>query len=209
MGAIAVIIIILSVLGAVMFIPLRVSLGLVLLNNRFSRKFEVRYGIIKIKTGKKRKKKDKKPKEDEPEDKGKTSALTLIKFLKDNAKNIKELVTALVKYSAKKLIRIEKISINALLGCDDAMETGLLYGATSAFLYNTLGMLDRCVATDKIRVEYKPVFGEAEIFIDLTCIIKTNLYKIIGFAAVGFVKAIPLIKKRGDLKNGKSDKRAC
>lgn len=206
MSVLAVIIIILAVFAVILLIPVRVNLFFVLENRGVFNDYELKYGLIRIKNRRKRKKKAKssdKPGYDET--KKDISALELLKFLKDNVKRIKDLVLSLVKYGTKKLIRIERISIKAELGSDDAMQTALLYGATSAFLYEALGILDKCVATDGIRVDYKPVFGNAEIFVELKCIIKTSLYKVICFAAIGFIKAIPLIKKRGDLKNGKSD----
>ena len=92
----------------------------------------------------------------------------------------------------EKAVRFEKFSISATLGTDDAMDTALIFGGTSAFLYNTIGFLERRVRLKNINIDFKPDFTEPKIFIEFESIIKTKIYNVIGLAFVAIKRGLPL-----------------
>ena len=85
------------------------------------------------------------------------------------------------------------------------MHTALIFGSVSAVLYNSLGLLDKAITVKNIKVDFKPDFNDTKIFIELESIIKTRIYNIAALGVIALVRALPLIRKRGDFYNGKSD----
>lgn len=208
MGALAVIIVIALIIALILVIPVRVNLRFYFENNEFKKRFEIYYGFIKIKTGGEKKTKkgkaSKNAKPDKPK-KNKRDTMSYIRFLRASSAELKKLIESLARYLTKHLIKIDSLEISARLGTDDAMQTALIYGVSSAFLYNTIGGLERCVRLRGLSVDYKPVFEGPDIFIDIKSIIKTRIYNLGVFAVIALLRALPLIRKRGDFKNGKSD----
>lgn len=206
------ILIILAVLVIVAFIPVRIKLYVRYENKEVQSRYKIQYGIITIKktsdkVSAKHTKKEK-CKKDEIQNEGKkrkTSVRAVIRFIKENAEQIKKLVFSVLDYASKRFMRIERLKLNAIIGTEDAMQTALAYGSSSAFLYNVLGVLDKTIRLDSTRVDYKPDFNEAQIFIDFECIIKIRIHSIFTLAAIFLKGAFPLYRKRGDLANGKSD----
>ena len=56
-----------------------------------------------------------------------------------------------------------------------------------------------------VSVNSAPDFTKPQIFIKIESIIKTTAYNIVAIAVLALFGAMPLLKKRGELKNGKSD----
>lgn len=211
MAALVVILIILSVIALIGFIPLRMRVYIKYENREMTKTYVIKYGFLKIIDSNKRKRKSKSKnkikdddnKSDKP--KNKKSPSDVIAFAKNNSEHIKRLVNDVVKYIAKKLVRVEKLRIDARIGTDDAMNTALIYGASSAFLYNTIGVMDKHTKILGIDIKYTPNFNEPEIFVEFESIIKTKLHNVFMLALIALLRVWPIIKKRGDLKNGKSD----
>ena len=204
MKAIIVIVAIIIVIAVILLVPVRVRIYAKFENSKFVTEYKIRYGFINIKTRKKKKSKKKRETErKEPEDK-KTSPLTLFRFIKDNIELLKRLIRDITQYTVKKLVRFEKFKIIAILGTDDAMDTALSYGSASAFLYNTVGFMERKIKMKGIEIDFRPDFAEPKIFIEIESIIRTKLYNVIGLACLGLRRAMPLIRKRGEINNGKS-----
>ena len=85
------------------------------------------------------------------------------------------------------------------------MNTALSYGSASAFLYNSLGALEKQVKIKHMDIDFQPDFTQEKIFIEFTSIIRTKIYNVFGLAVLALHRAWPIIKKRGDIYNGKSD----
>lgn len=202
------ILIILASLAIIAFIPIRFKAYVSYENKEFVSRYKIKYGFITIKktSDKADVKHEKKPKADKDKgEKKKTSVGNIVRFVKTNSEQIKRLVSDVCTYAAKRFMRIERLRLNAVLGTDDAMQTAVAYGASSAVLYNGLGVIDKKVKIDSISIDYKPNFTNAQIFIDFECIIKTRIHSIFRLAAIFLRRALPLYRKRGDLANGKSD----
>ncbi len=204
------VIIILAVIFAIaifLFVPVRVKAYLVYQNSAFKHGYQIKYGFITLKKKKDTKKKKPDKSQVRPEDntKQKPNPMQVIKFFISNKSDVKTLITKVINYTSKRAIRIEKLSIDAKIGTDDAMQTALIYGGFSAFLYSALAGLDRCIRTRGISVDSSPDFTNPQIFIKIESIIKTTSYNIFAIAVIAIFHALPLLKKRGELKNGKSD----
>ncbi len=208
MRALIVILIILAVIALLVHIPVRIRIYAKYENSKFTNDYEIKYGFLTVK---RRKEKAKKPKSekrtenDGAKKKDKPKPIAVIRFIKENIALIKRLITETVGYTTKKLIRFEKFSVKSYVGVDNAMYTALIYGNASAFLYNTVGLLERSVRMKNISIDFQPDFKEQKIFIEFESIIRTKIYNVFGLAWVALRHAMPLVKKRGDLNNGKSD----
>ena len=78
---------------------------------------------------------------------------------------------------------------------DDAAATGVVYGTTSALMYNLIGAIDKVIKIEGVEIDYKPDFNNELIFIELESIIRTNIYHILALAVIATVRAIPVIRK--------------
>lgn len=204
MRALIIIFIILAIILICVHIPVRIRIYAKYENSEFVNDYEIKYGFITVK---RRKKKDKSKSEEKPkpEKKTKSSPLETIKFIKQNIKEIKRLVTDVTGYATKKTIRFEKFHLYSRIGVSNAMHTALYYGTASAFLYNTIGAMERIIRMDNIEIDFQPDFTEPKIFIESESIIRTKIYNVSGLAWLILRRAIPILKKRGENKNGKSD----
>ena len=97
------------------------------------------------------------------------------------------------------------LSLKSHIGTDDAMNTALSYGSASAVLYNSLGALEKQVKIKHMDIDFQPDFTQEKIFIEFTSIIRTKIYNVFGLAVLALRRAWPIIKKRGEIYNGKSD----
>ena len=204
MRALCVILIIIAFIALLLHIPVRIKVYAKYENREFINDYIIKYGFITIKKRKTKEKKDVPRKEEKADKKEKTSPLNTIKFIKENIDEIKCLVTDVVGYTTKKLIRFESFLLDACVGTDDAMNTALIYGGASAFIYNAVGVLERNVKMNGIRINFQPDFTESKIFIEFQCIIKTRIHNVLGWAFLALRRALPILKKRGEMKNGKS-----
>lgn len=205
MTALVVILIIIAIFALLLHIPVRIKIYAKYENSRLVHDYRVKYGFITVKTRSGKKEKKKLDPKVENTKKDKPSPLAIIRFIKENIELVKRLIKDVAGYTTKKLVRIEKFKITAVLGTDDAMDTGLIYGGASAFLYNTVGFMERRIRMKNIMIDFKPEFTESKIFIEFESIIRTKIYNVIGLAWIALLRAMPLIKKRGEINNGKSD----
>ena len=204
MIALTVLSVIIAIFVLLLFIPVRISIYAKYENSKLVHDYKIKYGFITVKkrskkSTKKRLDKNPKPKPDKP------SPLAVIRFIKSNIELVKRLIKDVAGYMTKKLVRFEKFKATAVLGTDDAMDTALIYGGTSAFLYNTVGFMERKIRMENIMIDFKPDFTEPKIFIEFRSIIRTKIYNVIGLAWIALLRAMPLVKKRGEINNGKSD----
>lgn len=193
------------VLTAVWLVPVRLKLYLKYENDSVVSDFKIKYGFITVK--KKQKSKKAKSEKNKNESRKKTSSSETVKFVKNNAADIKKLVRDSAEYAVRKCFRIDEFTLRAIVGTDDAMDTALVYGGASAFLYNILGALERKIIFKSIDIDFKPDFENEKIFIEFESIIKTKIYSAAVLALIVLRRIVPILKKRGEIYNGKSDKR--
>ena len=204
MTAIIIILSIIAFIAVLINIPVRVKIYVKYDNSGFVNDYKIKYGFITIKK-KKQKSHNETETDSAPKKKTKNKPSNIIRFIKTNIKDIKRLITDVLKYTSKKLIRIEMLSLKSQIGTDDAMNTALSYGSASAFLYNSLGALEKQVKIKHMDIDFQPDFTQEKIFIEFTSIIRTKIYNVFGLAVLALRRAWPIIKKRGEIYNGKSD----
>ena len=204
MTAIIIILSIIAFIAVLINIPVRVKIYVKYNNSEFVNDYKIKYGFITIKK-KKQKSHNETETDSAPKKKTKNKPSNIIRFIKTNIKDIKRLISDVLKYTSKKLVRIEMLSLKSQIGTDDAMNTALSYGSASAFLYNSLGALEKQVKIKHMDIDFQPDFTQEKIFIEFTSIIRTKIYNVFGLAVLALHRAWPIIKKRGEIYNGKSD----
>ena len=204
MTAIIIILSIIAFIAVLINIPVRVKIYAKYDNREFVNDYKIIYGFITIKK-KKQKSHNETETDSAPKKKTKNKPSNIIRFIKTNIKDIKRLISDVLKYTSKKLIRIEMLSLKSQIGTDDAMNTALSYGSASAVLYNSLGVFEKQVKIKHMDIDFQPDFTQEKIFIEFTSIIRTKIYNVFGLAVLALRRAWPIIKKRGEIYNGKSD----
>ena len=204
MTAIIIILSIIAFIAVLINIPVRVKIYVKYDNSEFVNDYKIKYGFITIKK-KKQKSHNETETDSAPKKKTKNKPSNIIRFIKTNIKDIKRLISDVLKYTSKKLVRIEMLSLKSHIGTDDAMNTALSYGSASAVLYNSLGALEKQVKIKHMDIDFQPDFTQEKIFIEFTSIIRTKIYNVFGLAVLALSRAWPIIKKRGEIYNGKSD----
>lgn len=165
--------------------------------------FELFYGFIRIrlpepkekpeKDKKKEEKEDKPEKEEKP--KKKPDPNKLISLAWDNRDGIKRLIYAVLGYIFKHLIKINRLKIKLVIGVDDAMQTALIFGAASAFIFNVVGVMDKTMRLARHSTDLKPAFNDPHIFTEDEAVISTSIYHIIAVAVIALRYAVPLYMK--------------
>ncbi|MGN1116931.1 MAG: DUF2953 domain-containing protein [Candidatus Ornithomonoglobus sp.] len=214
MAALIVIAIIIAVLAVIFFIPIKCAAYLSYTNNTLDQSIDLKYGFIRIRLPEKKEKVSEAAEtaaedtEKEAEDKPNKVKLA-VSFVRGNIAEIKEAVYKILGYMFRRAVTINLLDIKLIFGTEDAMQTGLLYGAAAGFVYNVLGVMDKKMRLRKHREELKPDFKNPHIFAELEAIITTNLFNIAALAVIALHNGIPLYKKykslKGELNNGKSD----
>lgn len=122
-----------------------------------------------------------------------------IKTVTDNLPQIKKIISAILGYIFKHLIKIKEFAVHAEIGVDDAMNTALIYGALSGFVYNILGIMDEYMRLKKYDVDIKPDFNIPHIRAEVKAILSTNILHLIILTIIAAIYIVPLwlkIKKK-------------
>lgn len=202
------IIIIIAVLWVIMVTPVKFRIYGKYENNKFKVEHYLKYGFIKILDSNRKRKKPKTQKsaatKDKPQ-KEKPSPKSVIDFLWEMKAEVKKLIQSVLSYTTKRLIKITKLRIKGVVGLSDAHTTAIIYGISSGVLYNTIGTLDKSVRVTGIDIDYQPDFNEEQIFIEFESIINTKIFNILALARLVLLHGLPIIRKGGKLRNGKSN----
>ncbi|MCH5211978.1 MAG: DUF2953 domain-containing protein [Oscillospiraceae bacterium] len=177
-------------------------------HNEIEQDFSLKYGFIRIGGPKKDRQPDKKEtvqkdktdkkeknKEDKKENKKAVSPKDIIAFVRENISAIKETIYAVLGYMFKRMVKINKLRIKLVLGVDDAMETALIFGAASAFIFNVIGVMDRKMRLKKHITEIKPAFDDPHIFAETEIKLSTSIGRIIMLAIIALRHSVPLLIK--------------
>ncbi len=206
MTALIVISIIIAVLALILLIPIRFRVFLMYSDDGVVSDMALKYGFIRIPTQKKQKAETAEEKPKKP----KSSMMKVLpKFIIQNLENIKDVLSEILKHLLSKTVRVDKLYINSVLGFDDAMNTGIIYGAVSGVVYNIAGAMDRGMKLKKHDITIKPDFNVPHIIAEIELIISTNIFNAIVIAVVAVMRVWPLYRKlkkmTGEKNNGKSD----
>ncbi|MDD6763575.1 MAG: DUF2953 domain-containing protein [Clostridiales bacterium] len=197
--------IIIAVLAIIFFIPIKCEAYLSYTNNVLDRSFDLKYGFIRIRLPKSKETvseaadetaKDAEKETEEKPDKVKST----ISFVRANITELKEALCKILGYMFRHAVTINQIDIKLIFGTEDAMQTGLLFGAAAAFIYNVLGVMDKKMRLRKHREEFKPDFKNPHIFAEAGAIITTNLFNLAALAVIMLLQILPLYKKHKSMK---------
>lgn len=125
----------------------------------------------------------------------KLSSKEFVSFVRAEFGSIKEMIYAVLGYMFKRAVKIKKLNIKFVLGLEDAMQTALVFGTASAFIYNVLGVIDKKMRLGRHREEIKPAFNNPHIFAELETIINTCILNILITAVIGLYHALPIYKR--------------
>lgn len=209
MTALIVLAAILAVSLAALFIPIKCEAYLSYANDSLDESFDLKYGFIRIRLPNGGKK-DKEWGDDKGGSGKKENRLGgAVAFARENFREVKEAIYNILGCALKRSVTIKNLDLKIVFGLEDAMATGLLYGALAAFVYNVIGAANRLMKLKSHSEDIRPDFKDPHIFAELECIITTNIFNLAVLAVVFLKNAAPLYKKyerRND--NGKSDKGA-
>ncbi len=198
MGAWIVIGIIIAVIALISVIPIKLSIY-ACYNDEAQFDAELKYGFIRIKAPQKG---SEKPPDAEEEQKnadqpppGRGRVAELIRFAYDNIERIKKLIYAVLSYMLTRLIRINSIKLRLAIGVEDAMQTALIFGGISSFVFNTLGVADKHMRIDDHSVSLKPSFDEPRLFAELDTVISTNLFRAVALLLIAVRYGLPIYFK--------------
>lgn len=191
----------------ILLIPVRGRAYLKYENDDFTSDFELRLFFIRIKPPKKKQDKEEERAEApaEPKEKDGGRVWNAVTTIKEHIPEIKKLISEVLKYLYKHLIKIKSIELRGEFGVDDAMQTALLYGAVSAFIYNLAGVMDEYMRLGKCEIDIKPDFNDPHISAELMAIISTNIFHLIIILAIAAKNGVPLIIKIRKSKKEKND----
>lgn len=168
-------------------------------NNEAEQELSVHYGFLQFNLLPRPdgSKEDKNPEEPEKreEKKSRLPAKAVISFIRAEFDSIKEMIYAVLGYMLKRAVKIKKLNIKFVLGLEDAMQTALIFGAASAFIYNVLGVMDKKMRLKEHHEEVKPVFNNPHIFAELEMIINTCILNVLITAVIGLCHALPIYKR--------------
>lgn len=197
--------IILAALLVILILPLFLSVRLEMFYDSEETEGKVRlivkYGFIKHKILPKKsfKKSDKSEEKEKKADKKDFSYEKKKKELEKyihifNA--IKDDVSDLLSFLAKRAVVFDKITIKSEFGFDDAMNTGIFTGLYNGFVYGVMGVLHHTSHLRDMEVNLQPVFGKECFNNHFSCIlhIKTVHIIVIAFSVLRVYKKI---KKEG------------
>lgn len=202
MTALYIIAIIIAVFAVIFSIPVSCEFYF-RYNDEAEQSLILKYGFIKIGMPKgKLKKKTADNTEEKKEKKQSVSAKQIIAFGRGNIAPVKEMIYAVLGYMFKRLVKINKLRIKLVFGLDDAMETALIFGAISAFVFNVIGVMDRKMRLKKHITEIKPAFDDPHIFAECEMKISTSIGRAIVLALIALRHGIPIFYKFRKINKG-------
>lgn len=196
MRALIVIAIILAVIALILLIPIQCTAYLSYANDEFDEALDLKYGFFRLKLPHFQQETEEDEGDAEPAAEQKPGKLKrLISFVRGNFTEMKEALYAILGYLFRRAVKINKLAIKMVLGTSDAMETGLLYGAVAAFIYNAVGVMDRKMRLKEHEINLKPDFKTPHIFAEFEAIITTNLFNLAVLLVIFLRRGMPLLDK--------------
>ena len=174
MNSILIILVILSIIAVLLFVPVTLEYAFYYDGNMKS-SFIIRFLIFKKdfrEKGKQKPKKEKKPKEK----KSISNIIEDVKYYKRLFAYFKRDIFLILKYAKEKTIKIKNLSFDISFAGKDAMQTGIYTGIVNGTVYNAVSVVDNYVGVEEWSVNVQPDFHK-DAFIDakIHCILNTKL----------------------------------
>ena len=191
------------ILVLLLFLPVRLEIIYESEETEEKVKLIIKYGFIKyrIRPNKSQKQSEKnKEKEEKTKENGfsyEKKKAELQKYIRIfNA--VKEDVSKLLSYAAKRAVVFDKIAVKSEFGFDDSMHTGTFTGLYNGFVYSIMGVLHHTSNLKNMDVKLQPIFGKKCFNIHFSCILHIKTAHIIVIA-FNVLKIFRKIKKEGRL----------
>lgn len=149
-----------------------------------------------------KKKRQENTKDTQDRKKPRITPMQAIMFLHNNLDIIKKVVCRTTDYAAKHLVKIKQLKIHAVIGCDDAMDTALIYGCSAAVIYNAAAVAQRRLRLVRHDISIEPDFNDPRISADIEVIITTNIFHIAVIGILAAKHGYPLLGKFKDMISG-------
>lgn len=188
--------VVILILMFILFIPINIKIKFYYDDNdtEYSLRFRIMFFEFK-KPEKKHKKEAQESDEKDIQKKSGTNIKEKILFVIENRRSIKEALSVILEYVFKHLIIIKYLKIHSVIGTDDAMDTALIYGWVSCFVYNIIGVTDRYTKLKEQDTDIKPDFDNTHISVDFYTIIKINMFHCV-VALIKIIKhGYPIVKR--------------
>ncbi|MCR4693336.1 MAG: DUF2953 domain-containing protein [Firmicutes bacterium] len=182
-----------------LFLPVRLEIMYENEETEEKVKLVIKYGFIKyrIHPNKSQKKSEKKEKSDKDSFSYEKKKAELQKYIHIfNA--VKEDVSKLLSYAAKRAVVFDKIAVKSEFGFDDSMHTGIFTGLYNGFVYSIMGVLHHTSNLKNMDVKLQPIFGKKCFNIHFSCILHIKTAHIIVIA-FNVLRIFRKIKKEGRL----------
>ena len=182
-----------------LFLPVRLEIMYENEETEEKVKLVIKYGFIKyrIRPNKSQKKYEKKEKSDKDSFSYEKKKAELQKYIHIfNA--VKEDVSKLLSYAAKRAVVFDKIAVKSEFGFDDSMHTGIFTGLYNGFVYSIMGVLHHTSNLKNMDVKLQPIFGKKCFNIHFSCILHIKTAHIIVIA-FNVLRIFRKIKKEGRL----------
>lgn len=221
MGGWIIFAIIAAVIALLLLTPIRLRFWLTY-NNEAEGGLSLKYGFIPLfskdipdEGGGEDKPEAKKPEKDKKDgtepgakkEKKQISPMEILGFAKRNMTAIKRLIGAVLKFVLTRSIKLDRLRLRLVMGVDDAMNTAMIFGAASALVFNTVGLIDRHMRLGSHSINIKPAFNEPHIFADIETVVSTCIFNLLAIVAIALWHAAPIAWRfrKEIIKNGKSD----
>ena len=129
------------------------------------------------------------------EKKQKTFTVKLIYYL---IRELKDDIFKLLEFLIKRTVKVENFTLEARIGTDDPMITGMAIGSANGFVYNLLALLDRHKLLKKFSVSIEPEWNHKIIKGGIYIKVYTNIFTVLRlvFIALGLaLKTLWLMRK--------------
>ena len=172
MTVLIVILIFFAVLTGLLLIPSELMFSFVW--NECERRTELKFKYLFLKIilmPKEEKKGKKKKKEKKENDNNKEKKKYTFDDVKEKCTNIKDIyfeikddAANILAYVGKHAVSIKNLDINVRFDFDDPMKTGIYTGIINGSVYNVIGLIDRAVSVEKMKVNIIPLFNNRNFF---------------------------------------------
>lgn len=145
---------------------------------------------------KKEEEREEEKKEDKKEDSKKKSkpVTRLYKIVKEIDDDIYRIAKMLVTKTAT----LKRLALEARIGTDDAMQTGLAVGGANGFVYSLLGVMDNTGRLKEFSVSIEPDWSREIVDVGLYADISTNMFHLLRLfgALISLYFSVRKIMKR-------------
>ncbi len=77
---------------------------------------------------------------------------------------VKDDIVKILSYAKKHAVTVKNTDINIKFDFEDPMDTGIYVGVINGIVYNIIGILDRTISVEKMKIDIVPLFENRDYF---------------------------------------------